>query len=37
MPEPVIRFRDVSKVFHRANGRGDLLAVDKLSFRSRAG
>src|SRR5258707_5706970 len=32
MPEPVIRFRDVSKVFHRANGRGDLLAVDKLSF-----
>src|SRR3981189_1020722 len=32
MPEPVIRFRDVSKVFRRANGRGDLLAVDKLSF-----
>src|SRR3979409_250858 len=31
MPEPVIRFRDVSKVFRRANGRGDLLAVAKLS------
>jgi NitT/TauT family transport system ATP-binding protein len=29
---PVIQFRDVSKVFRRANGRGDLLAVDKLSF-----
>src|SRR5258705_7568780 len=32
MPEPVIRFCDVSKVFRRGNGRGDLLAVDKLSF-----
>ena len=32
MAEPVIRFRDVSKVFRRANGRGDLVAVDKLSF-----
>jgi NitT/TauT family transport system ATP-binding protein len=32
MAEPVISFHDVSKVFHRANGRGDLLAVDKLSF-----
>ena len=32
MSEPVIRFRDVSKVFQRANGRGDLLAVEKLSF-----
>ena len=32
MAEPVIHFRDVSKVFHRANGRGDLLAVDRLSF-----
>src|SRR6476620_4953055 len=32
MADPVIRFRDVSKVFRRANGRGDLLAVDKLSF-----
>jgi len=30
MAEPLIRFRDVSKVFQRANG--DLLAVDKLSF-----
>ncbi len=32
MSEPIIRFRDVSKVFQRANGRGDLLAVEKLSF-----
>ncbi len=32
MTEPVIQFRDVNKVFHRANGRGDLVAVDKLSF-----
>ena len=32
MADPVIRIRDVSKVFRRANGRGDLLAVDKLSF-----
>ena len=32
MADPVIRFRDVSKVFRRANGRGDLLAVDNLSF-----
>jgi NitT/TauT family transport system ATP-binding protein len=32
MAEPVIRFHDVSKVFHRANGRGDLLAVDRLTF-----
>ena len=32
MAQPVIQFRDVSKVFRRANGRGDLLAVDKLSF-----
>src|SRR5712692_10289412 len=32
MTEPVIKFRDVNKVFHRANGRGDLVAVDKLSF-----
>jgi NitT/TauT family transport system ATP-binding protein len=29
---PAIRFRDVSKVFRRANGRDDLLAVDRLSF-----
>ena len=32
MADPIIRFRDVTKVFHRANGRGDLLAVDRLSF-----
>ena len=32
MPDPVIRFDDVTKVFHRANGGGDLLAVDRLSF-----
>jgi NitT/TauT family transport system ATP-binding protein len=32
MAQPVIRFRDVSKVFRRPDGRGDLLAVDKLSF-----
>src|SRR3954465_542739 len=32
MADPVIRFRDVSKVFRRPNGRGDLLAVDQLSF-----
>jgi NitT/TauT family transport system ATP-binding protein len=32
MAQPIIEFRDVSKVFRRANGRGDLLAVDKLSF-----
>src|SRR5215475_10505425 len=30
--QPVICFRDVNKVFRRANGRGDLLAVDRLSF-----
>src|SRR5215510_10295962 len=30
--QPVIRFRDVNKVFRRGNGRGDLLAVDRLSF-----
>ncbi|HVV61928.1 MAG TPA: ABC transporter ATP-binding protein [Pseudolabrys sp.] len=32
MGEPVIRFRDVSKVFARADGRGDFTAMDKLSF-----
>src|SRR5437763_17158655 len=32
MAEPIILFRDVNKVFHRANGRGDLLAVERLSF-----
>lgn len=30
--EPVIRFKDVSKVFRRPDGRGDLTAVDQLSF-----
>jgi NitT/TauT family transport system ATP-binding protein len=37
MAEPVIRFRDVTKIFRRADGRGDLLAVDKLSFEVAAG
>jgi NitT/TauT family transport system ATP-binding protein len=32
MAQPLIRFRDVSKVFRRADGRGDLTAVDKLSL-----
>jgi NitT/TauT family transport system ATP-binding protein len=32
MAQPLIRFRDVSKVFRRADGRGDLMAVDKLSL-----
>jgi NitT/TauT family transport system ATP-binding protein len=32
MAQPLIRFRDVSKVFHRADGRGDLMAVDRLSL-----
>jgi NitT/TauT family transport system ATP-binding protein len=30
--EPVIRFTDVSKVFPRQDGRGNFVAVDKLSF-----
>jgi NitT/TauT family transport system ATP-binding protein len=30
--EPVIRFKDVSKSFRRPDGRGDFVAVDKLSF-----
>src|SRR5476651_542404 len=30
--DPVIRFRDVSKSFRRPDGRGDFVAVDKLSF-----
>src|SRR5262249_29658182 len=30
--QPAIVFRDVTKVFPRANGRGDLLDVDRLSF-----
>ncbi len=32
MTEPVISFKDVSKVFQRPDGRGDFVAVDKLSF-----
>jgi NitT/TauT family transport system ATP-binding protein len=32
MAQPLIRFRDVSKVFRRADGRGDLTAVDGLSL-----
>jgi NitT/TauT family transport system ATP-binding protein len=32
MSDPVIRFRDVSKTFQRPDGRGDFVAVDKLSF-----
>ncbi len=34
---PLIRFRDVTKVFRRADGRGDLVAVDRLSFEIAAG
>ena len=30
--QPAIAFRYVTKVFRRANARGDLLAVDRLSF-----
>jgi NitT/TauT family transport system ATP-binding protein len=30
--EPVIRFKEVSKTFRRADGKGDFTAVDKLSF-----
>ncbi|MDP2298170.1 MAG: ABC transporter ATP-binding protein [Pseudolabrys sp.] len=30
--DPVIRFTDVSKTFRRADGKGDFVAVDKLSF-----
>ena len=29
---PVIRFKDVTKIFRRADGRGDFTAVDRLSF-----
>lgn len=29
---PVIRFTDVTKAFRRPDGRGDFVAVDKLSF-----
>jgi len=31
MPEPVILFNDVSKTFRRPDGRGNFVAVDKLS------
>jgi NitT/TauT family transport system ATP-binding protein len=31
-PEPAIRFREVTKVFRRPDGRGDFVAVDRLSF-----
>src|SRR6516165_12352561 len=30
--DPVIRFKDVSKTFKRPDGRGDFVAVDRLSF-----
>ena len=30
--EPVIRFENVSKTFQRPDGRGEFVAVDKLSF-----
>jgi NitT/TauT family transport system ATP-binding protein len=30
--DPVIRFQDVSKAFRRPDGRGDFVAVDRLSF-----
>src|SRR6476659_1701351 len=30
--DPVIRFMDVSKTFKRPDGRGDFVAVDRLSF-----
>jgi NitT/TauT family transport system ATP-binding protein len=32
MPEPIIRFDDVSKTFNRADGRGSFVAVERLSF-----
>ena len=32
MSEPIIRFDDVTKVFRRPDGRGDFVAVDRLSF-----
>jgi len=32
MTDPVIRFNNVSKVFARPDGRGDFVAVEKLSF-----
>jgi NitT/TauT family transport system ATP-binding protein len=33
MTEPVIHFKDVSKTFRRRDGRGDFVAVDRLSFK----
>jgi NitT/TauT family transport system ATP-binding protein len=30
--DPIIRFDDVTKVFRRPDGRGDFVAVDRLSF-----
>jgi len=30
--DPIIRFHDVTKVFPRADGSGELVAVDRLSF-----
>src|ERR1700747_3633027 len=30
--DPVIRFNEVTKVFKRPDGRGDFVAVDRLSF-----
>jgi len=35
--EPIIRFRDVTKIFPRPDGRGEFIAVDKLSFDIRRG
>ncbi|HET7848819.1 MAG TPA: ATP-binding cassette domain-containing protein, partial [Pseudolabrys sp.] len=32
MAEPIIRFKDVCKVFARLDGRGNFTAVDNLSF-----
>jgi NitT/TauT family transport system ATP-binding protein len=32
MSDSVIRFTDVTKIFRRPDGRGDFIAVDKLSF-----
>src|SRR5438132_2577633 len=35
--QSLIRLRDVTKIFRRADGRGDLVAVDRLSFEVRSG
>jgi NitT/TauT family transport system ATP-binding protein len=32
MSDPIIRFDEVTKVFRRPDGRGDFVAVDRLSF-----